>query len=159
MIQQCHGNTGSVAQRRFAIVVSKYHLSITEKLLNGAVQTLVRNEVPEANISTFWVPGAWEIPTAAQFALEQGNYDAILTFGCVIRGETTHDQHINTTVSNSLGRLSIEHNTPIAFGLLTCNTMDQAIARAGGEVGHKGIETADAAIHMLLLRQEIEALD
>lgn len=155
MIPKYHGTSGSVSDRKFAIVVSKYHLSITQKLLDGAIQTLTRNEVPDENISVYWVPGAWELVSAAQMVLEQGDCDAVLTFGCVIRGETTHDQHINTTVSNSLGRLSLDHKKPVAFGLLTCNTMDQAIARSGGEVGNKGVETADAAIHMLLLQKEI----
>ena len=87
--------------------------------------------------------------------LQQNKFDAILTFGCVIRGETSHNQHINTTVSNSFGRLTLDYNAPIAFGLLTCNTLDQAIARAGGDVGNKGVEVAKAAIQMLVLQQEI----
>ncbi|MGB2499102.1 MAG: 6,7-dimethyl-8-ribityllumazine synthase [Mariniblastus sp.] len=158
MIQELQGTTGSVADDRFAIVVSKYHLSITGKLLEGAQQTLTRNLVPATQIKVFWVPGAWEIPGGAQLALESGQFDAILTLGCVIRGETTHDQHINTTVSNGLGQLSLQHQKPVAFGLLTCNTMDQAIQRSGGNVGNKGVETAEAAIHMLLLKKEIGQL-
>ncbi len=108
-----------------------------------------------------WTGGSftgWEIPGGAQLALESGQFDAVLTFGCVIRGETTHDQHINTTVSNGLGQLSLQHQKPVAFGLLTCNTMDQAIQRSGGDVGNKGVETAEAAIHMLLLKKEISHL-
>ena len=156
MIQEFHGTTGSVADQKIAIVVSKYHNSITSKLLDGAVKTLTRNMVPAGNIQVLWVPGAWEIPAATQRVLETGDFDAVLTLGCVIRGETTHDQHINTTVSNGIGRLSLDYKIPVAFGVLTCNTMDQAIQRSGGDVGNKGIETAEAAIHMLLLFNEME---
>ena len=155
MRKEFHGTSGSVSDNRFAIVVSKYHQNITGKLLDGAVQTLTRNLVPSSQINVLWVPGAWEIPGAVQLALETKNYDAIVTLGCVIRGETTHDQHINSTVSTGIGRLSLDYKIPIAFGLLTCNTMDQAIQRSGGDVGNKGVETAQAAIHMLLLVKEI----
>jgi 6,7-dimethyl-8-ribityllumazine synthase len=156
LIQELNGTSGSVSGDRFAIVVSKYHFSITGKLLDAAVHTLARNLVPTNQIKVLWVPGAWEIPGAVHRALETENFDAVLTLGCVIRGETTHDQHINTTVSNGLGRLSLDYNIPVAFGVLTCNTMDQAIQRAGGDVGNKGVETAEAAIHMLLLFKEMD---
>ena len=104
-----------------------------------------------------WVPGAWEIPCAVQRVLDAGQSDAVLTLGCVVRGETTHDQHINTSVSNSLGRLTLDYKVPVAFGVLTVNTMDQAIQRSGGDVGNKGVEVAEAAIHMLLLFKEIQS--
>ena len=156
MIQELNGTTGSVSGFRFAIVVSRYHSSITSKLLEGAVHTLTRNLVPAKQIKVLWVPGAWEIPSAVQRALETDLYDAVLTLGCVIRGETTHDQHINTTVSDGLGRLSLDYKVPIAFGVLTCNTMDQAIQRSGGDVGNKGVETAEAAMHLLLLFNEMK---
>ncbi|MFT5304462.1 MAG: 6,7-dimethyl-8-ribityllumazine synthase [Mariniblastus sp.] len=157
LTRELQGTTGSVAENRFAIVVSKYHHSITGKLLDGAIQTLKRHQVPEENIEVLWVPGAWEIVGGAQLALDSNRFDALVTLGCVIRGETTHDQHINSTVSAGIGNLSLEHKTPIGFGLLTCNTMDQAIQRAGGDVGNKGVETAEAAIHMLLLAKELNA--
>ena len=159
MIQELKGTSGSVSGNQFAIVVSKYHFSITGKLLDGAVQTLTRNLVPANQIKVLWVPGAWEIPGAVQRALETNRFNAVLTLGCVIRGETTHDQHINTTVSTGLGRLSLDYKVPVAFGVLTCNTMDQAIQRAGGDVGNKGAETAEAAIHMLLLFKEMDDLN
>lgn len=158
MIKELNGTSGSVSDNRFAIVVSKYHIGVTQKLLDGAIQTLTRNLVPTSQINVMWVPGAWEIPGAVQRSLEIGKYDAILTLGCVIRGETTHDQHINTTVSDGLGQLSLTYKIPVAFGVLTCNTMDQAIQRSGGSVGNKGVETAEAAIHMLLLFKEMSQL-
>jgi len=120
---------------------------------------LTRNLVPAGQIKVHWVPGAWEITAAVQRVLETKKYDSVLTLGCVVRGETTHDQHINTAVSGGLGRLSLDYKTPVAFGLLTVNTMDQAIQRSGGEVGNKGVEVAEAAIHMLLLYKEMDALE
>ena len=157
MVQELQGTSGSVSDSHFSIVVSKYHHSITQKLLDGAVQTLTRNLVPANQIKVHWVPGAWEIPSAVQRVLDTGQSDAVLTLGCVVRGETTHDQHINTSVSNSLGRLTLDYKVPVAFGVLTVNTMDQAIQRSGGDVGNKGVEVAEAAIHMLLLFKEIQS--
>lgn len=156
MIPQLQGTSGSVSDKKFSILVSKYHHSITNKMLDGATNTLVRNMVPAANIQVGWVPGAWELQAAAKRVLSFDKFDAVICLGCVIRGETTHDQHINNAISNGLGRLSIDNNIPIAFGVLTCNTMEQAIARAGGEVGNKGEESAEAAIHMLLLFDEMQ---
>lgn len=123
--------------------------------MEGAIQTLTRNLVPKKQIHVHWVPGAWEIPSGVQATLDHGKYDAVLTLGCVVRGETTHDQHINTSVSNQLARISLDYKLPVAFGVLTVNTMDQAIQRSGGDVGNKGVEVAEASIHMLLLRKEI----
>ena len=154
-IKQWNGSHGIVSEHKFAIIVSQYHLNITGNLLHGAIDTLQQHDVPDANIEVFWVPGAWELVPTTKMVLQQNKFDAILTFGCVIRGETSHDQHINTTVSNSLGRLMLDYDAPIAFGLLTCNTLDQAIARAGGDMGNKGVEVARAAIQMLLLQREI----
>ena len=151
---------GSVSDQNFAIVVSRYHHDITGKLLEGALETLGKYGVPDDQIRVAWVPGAWELPIVAQALLcSEVEYGAVLCFGCVIRGETTHDQHINSTVSQSLGELSLSYDVPIGFGLLTCNTMDQAIARAGGAVGNKGVETATAAIETLKLIDSIVASD
>jgi 6,7-dimethyl-8-ribityllumazine synthase len=145
-----HANA-TVGSRRFAIVVSRYHDSITQKLLDGALETLHAHAVPDAQICVLWVPGAWEIPFAVQRVLQSRQLDAVICLGCVIRGETTHDQHLNTTVSNSLGRLGLDNGVPVAFGVLTCNSMEQAIARSGGEVGNKGVESATAVIELLQL--------
>lgn len=151
---------GSVSDHSFAIVVSRYHYDITGKLLEGALETLAQHEVPDDQIRVAWAPGAWEIPIVAQHLIcSEVEYAAVLCFGCVIRGETTHDQHINSTVSQSLGDLSLSYNLPIGFGLLTCNTMDQAIARAGGDVGNKGVETATAVIETLKLIDSIDRND
>ena len=138
------------AAGNYAIVVSRYNETITGKLLDGAVETLGEHGIAKSAIQVAWVPGAWEIPLIAkQFA--QAKVDAVLCLGCVIRGETTHDQHINSQVSASLGSLSLEFGLPVLFGVLTCNTLEQAIHRSGGNVGNKGVECAEAALEMVAL--------
>ncbi len=139
------------ADRCYAIVVSRYHENITGKLLDGSKKTLVDAGVSESQIVVVWVPGAWEIPIAAQQQIAKKEIAAVITLGCVIRGETTHDQHINNAVSSALMNLSLEHSKPIAFGVLTVNSLDQAIHRSGGNVGNKGVEAATAALAMVLL--------
>jgi len=140
---------------RFAIVVSKYNVNITENLKKGAVETLLRAGVGDQQMEIFWVPGAWEISFMADRLARRGAYSAIICLGAVIRGETTHDQHINRQVSLSLGQISIQHQVPVQFGLLTCNSMEQAIHRSGGNVGNKGEECAQAALEMVSLLERI----
>jgi 6,7-dimethyl-8-ribityllumazine synthase len=144
------GQSGPVSGK-FAIVVSRYNEHITGKLLAGAVSTLKAAGVADEAISVAWVPGAWELPLAAQRMAESGNYVAVLCLGCVIKGETTHDEHINRQVSLSLGQLALDTGLPVAFGVLTVNTLEQAIHRAGGNVGNKGQECAEAALEMVRL--------
>ncbi len=142
------------AGQRFAIVVSRYNDSITRSLLNGAVATLSEHGVGNEELDVAWVPGAWELPLVAQRLAESRRYAAVLCLGAVIRGETTHDQHINRQVSLSLGEISLRTGVPISFGLLTCNSVEQAINRAGGSHGNKGTECALAALEMAdLLRR------
>ncbi len=139
---------------RFAIVVSKYNDSITSKLLAGAMETLCKHGVADDAIDVAWVPGAWEIPLVADRLAHSRRYAAVICLGAVIRGETTHDQHINRHVSISLGKTSLESGLPVLMGVLTCNSLEQAINRSGGAVGNKGVECAEAAIEMVsLLRQ------
>lgn len=148
------GVTGPVSGR-FAIVVSRYNETITGKLLQGAVDTLMQAGIPDDDIDVAWVPGAWEIPLVAQRFAETGRYAAVLTLGAVIKGETTHDEHINRQVSLSLGEISLVSGVPILFGVLTVNTLEQAINRAGGNVGNKGVECAEAALQMVRLLEKI----
>ena len=134
---------------RFAIVVSKWNETITRRLLDGAVATLAEHGVADEAIDVAWVPGAWEIPLVAQQLAVSGRYHAVLCLGAVIRGETTHDRHINRAVSLAISRLALDAGLPVLFGLLTCETMEQAIHRAGGNVGNKGAECAEAALEMV----------
>ena len=142
---------------RYAIVVSTYNSNITNKLLAGAVETLTTAGIPSANIVLVRVPGAWELPLAATWLAKNVSISAVITLGAVIRGETTHDQHINRAVSNALMELMTTTGKPIAFGLLTCNTLEQAIHRAGGNVGNKGCEAAEAALEMVRLTRALAA--
>lgn len=148
------GRTGPVSGR-FAIVVSRYNEHITGKLLTGAVETLRTAGVNDAAIDVAWVPGAWEIPLVAQRLAQSDAYAAVLCLGAVIKGETTHDEHINRQVSLSLGQIALETEVPVLFGVLTCNTVEQAIHRSGGNVGNKGVECAEAALEMVRLLQKL----
>ena len=144
------GQLGGV-DGRYAIVVSRYNENITAKLLEGAIATLKQHGIPDESIDVAWVPGAWEIPLIAERLAESESYAAVICLGAVIKGETTHDEHINRQVSASLGQLALDTGLPVAFGILTCNTMEQAIHRAGGNVGNKGIECAEAVLKMVSL--------
>jgi len=148
---------------RFAVVVSRFNASITSRLLDGALKTLLAGGVSDDRIDVAWVPGAFEIPTVAGRLARSGRYAAILCLGAVIRGETTHDQHINRAVSTALAELGAASGVPVLFGILTCDTLEQAAARSGGEapsqgkdhpgakIGNKGIECAEAALEMVNL--------
>jgi 6,7-dimethyl-8-ribityllumazine synthase len=133
---------------RFAIVVAQWNRAVTDKLLAGAVAALGEASVADNDIDVAWVPGAWEIPLAAQRFADSGRYAAVVCLGAVVRGETTHDQHINRGVSLALSRTSLDSGVPVLLGVLTCETMEQALARAGGAHGNKGRECAEAALHM-----------
>jgi len=143
------------ADGRYAIVVSTYNSNITNKLLAGAIGTLTTAGIASGDIVVVRVPGAWELPLAAALLAKDPWISAVITLGAVIRGETTHDQHINRAVSNALMDLMNQTGKPIAFGLLTCNTLEQAIHRAGGNVGNKGCEAAEAAIEMVRITRAI----
>jgi len=151
---------------RYAIIVSRFNQSITERLLKGAVETLAAHGVPEDNIDVAWVPGAFEIPTVASRLASAGRHAAILCLGAVIRGQTTHDQYINRAVSMALAQLGAQYTMPVMFGVLTCETLEQAVARSGGaaattgkddaqaHLGNKGVDCALAALEMVdLLRK------
>lgn len=139
---------------RLAIVVSRYNESITGKLLAGALETLAAHGVPESEVDVAWVPGAFEIPLVAE-RFAAGNYAAVICLGAVIRGETTHDQHINRAVSIGIEEIGRHWGKPVLFGILTCDTLEQAIHRAGGNVGNKGSECADAALRMANLLSQL----
>ena len=134
---------------RFAIVVAEWNRSITAKLLDGAVETLTKSGVAASNLDVAWVPGAWEIPLVAQRFAQSGRYAAVICLGAVIRGETSHDQYINRSVSHAIQQIALASDLPVLFGILTCESMEQAIHRAGGNVGNKGVECAEAALAMV----------
>lgn len=159
--------TPAASPGRFAIVVARFNRSITSRLLDGAVDTLRSHGVADERIDVAWVPGAFEIPLVASRLAHSGRYLAVLCLGAVIRGETSHDEHINRAVSNALADLGVHYGIPVLFGVLTCNTLEQAVARSGGEagthgkdqpgsrVGNKGIECAEAALEMVNLMNRL----
>jgi 6,7-dimethyl-8-ribityllumazine synthase len=140
---------------RLAIVVSRWNETITRRLVDGAVATLTERGIADGSIDVAWVPGAWEIPLVAQRLATSRRYAAIICLGAVIRGETTHDQHINRAVSRAISQLALDTGIPVLFGILTCETMEQAIHRAGGNVGNKGSECAAAALDMIGLLKNL----
>jgi 6,7-dimethyl-8-ribityllumazine synthase len=147
--------TQLVPDDRFAIVVSRWNEAITRKLLDAAVTTLRQHGVADGAIDVAWVPGSFEIPLVAQRMAASGDYAAVICLGAVIRGETSHDQHINRAVSLAINQIALSANVPVLFGVLTCETMEQAIHRSGGNVGNKGAECAEAALHMVGLLKSI----
>jgi 6,7-dimethyl-8-ribityllumazine synthase len=144
---------------RFAIVVAQWNRSVTERLLQGAVETLAAAGAEDDAVDVARVPGAWEIPLAAQRFAARGEYRAVIALGAVIKGETSHDEHINRSVSAALAELALRYDVPVLLGLLTCHTMQQAVDRAGGPVGNKGAECAAAAIHMAGLLKRLPRAD
>ena len=148
------GEAGDGADR-IAIVVSRYHDDITSLLLAAAETTLHEHGVIDDHIDVVWVPGAWEIPVAAAAVARSQSYCAVITLGCIIRGETTHDQHISHQVSRTVADIAVETGVPIAFGILTCQTPEQAIHRSGGSMGNKGTESALAALQMVSLLRRL----
>ncbi len=145
----------SGAGRKFGIVVSDWNRTITDKLLSGCKATLAVHKVAEEDIQVVRVPGSFELPMGAKLLLGRERIDTIICLGCVIKGETKHDEYISQSVANGIMQLSLMSNTPIIFGVLTTNTIEQAEDRAGGAHGHKGIEAAETALHMAALKKEI----
>lgn len=142
-----------------AIVVSEYNDQITGKLCQAAMDTLIQGGIAQDKIVLTRVPGAWEIPFATQRLISSRSISGVIALGAVIKGETTHDQHINRAVSNALMQLSLDHNKPIAFGLLTVNNLEQALQRSGGNKGNKGQECAKALLDCLRLGKALDELD
>jgi 6,7-dimethyl-8-ribityllumazine synthase len=140
---------------RFAIVVAQWNRSVTGKLLDGAVATLREAGVPDDLIDVAWVPGSWEIPLIAQRLAASARYAAVLCLGAVVRGETSHDQHINRGVSLAISQIALQFDLSVLFGILTCESMEQALDRAGGKHGNKGSECAEAALHMIGLLKNL----
>jgi 6,7-dimethyl-8-ribityllumazine synthase len=142
--------------RRIAVVVSRFNETVTQRLVDGALDALVRHGAAFDDIDVIWVPGAWELPLAARRAAATERYDAIVAVGAVIRGDTPHFDYVAGEASRGLGAASAEFDVPIGFGLLTCDTMAQAEARAGGEHGNKGWDAAIAALEMADLFDHVD---
>ena len=140
-----------------AIVVSRFNDFITGRLLEGAKDTLIRHEVNADNIDVAYVPGAFEIPLVAKKLAEKEKYDAVITLGCVIKGSTSHYDYVCNEVSKGISRANDVTNTPVIFGVLTTDNIEQAVERAGTKAGNKGSEAAISAIEMANLLKSIDA--
>jgi 6,7-dimethyl-8-ribityllumazine synthase len=149
----------SGAERRFAVVASRFNQSIVERLVDGALDALVRHGASADNVDVVWVPGAWELPIAARRLLASERYDALVAVGAVIRGDTPHFDFVAGEASRGLSAASADFETPIGFGLLTCDNDEQAQARAGGLHGNKGWDAALAALEMADLFDRLDAAD
>jgi 6,7-dimethyl-8-ribityllumazine synthase len=146
----------SAAGMKFAIVVARWNAVITERLLEAALDALLRSGAQRADIEVVRVPGAWEIPSAARTIANLGKVDAIVTLGCLLRGETAHYEAIYNEVSRGIGQSQQETGIPHSFGVLTCETLEQALNRAGIKAGNKGFEAAVAAIEMVSLSRKLK---
>lgn len=151
--------TGDVIVRkaRFAVIVSRFNEFITSRLLSAAIDTFERHGCPRSDITVVWVPGSWELPLTAKKCAQSGKYDAVVCLGCVIRGETTHFEHVCNEAAKGIAQVSMETGVPVVFGVLTTNTLEQAVHRAGAKNGNHGADFALTAIEMVNLYAKIGA--
>ena len=141
------------AALRVCIVVARWNEFVTRKLLEGAESCFGERGVEKQNVTVAWVPGAFEIPTAANWAARSGAFDAVICLGAVIRGETAHFEYVAGGATEGIAKIALETGVPVIFGVLTVDNVEQALSRCGGKDGHKGEEAAQAAIEMANLRR------
>jgi len=139
----------SPSDGRAVVVVSRFNQAVTRKLLDGALGALERSGWPAHRVDVIWVPGAFELPLAVDRALATGRYRLGVALGAVIRGETPHFEYVASAAVHGLREASVRSGVPVGFGVLTCDTEEQALARAGGEAGNKGVEAAESAVEMV----------
>lgn len=149
-------NIPSGKNKAIGIVVSEWNQHITHALYQGCLDTLLKHEVTEDNIHVIQVPGSFELPAGAKMLVGYHKLDAVICLGCVIKGETKHDEYINQSVAMGLTSLGLASNIPMVFGVLTPNTEEQALERAGGQHGNKGVEAAVTALRMADLRHQFK---
>jgi 6,7-dimethyl-8-ribityllumazine synthase len=145
--------------RRVAVVASRFNETVTRALVDGAMDALVRHGVSFDDIDLLWVPGAWELPLAVRRAMTTARYDAVVALGAVIRGDTPHFDYVAGEASRGLADASRDSDVPLGFGLLTCDTMEQALERCGGAHGNKGWDAAAAALEMTDLLDQLDFAD
>ena len=148
----------TVGQEKFAIVVARFNDLITSKLLHGAIDAIIHHGGDASQITVVWVPGAFEIPFAAKQLAKQ-NFDAVICLGCVIRGDTSHYDYVCSQVTNGVGKVAYEYEMPIMFGVITCDTLEQAIDRAGTKSGNIGFLTTTSAIEMISVSKQINGIN
>ena len=150
-----HTENPSGAGRRVGIAVARFNEVVTERMLEGALQTLKEQGVADDDITVTWVPGAFELPTACRWLAHQG-CDALVMLGAIVRGGTDHYDYVCSGVTDGAMRVQLDLDVPVGFGVLTCAEMDQALARAGGDHGNKGSDAALAALTMSNLRAALD---
>jgi 6,7-dimethyl-8-ribityllumazine synthase len=143
---------------RVCVVVARWNEFVTRKLMEGAVSALREGGLTEENVTVAWVPGSFEVPTAARWAALGGRFDAIICLGAVIRGETAHFEYVAGGAAEGIAAIARDTGIPVIFGVLTVDSVEQALARAGGKDGHKGEEAAHAAIAMANLRRQLSGV-
>jgi len=141
---------------RIGVALARFNQGVTDRLLAGALEALVRHGVADDAIDVATVPGAFELPLCAQRLAETGRYDALVCLGAVVRGETPHFEYISREAARGVADVARRHDLPVSFGVLTANTMDQALARAGGERGNKGYEAAVTALEMVQVLRVVQ---
>jgi 6,7-dimethyl-8-ribityllumazine synthase len=149
--------TGS--QGEYAICVSTFYEDIAERLVNGAVEAFHEYGVEASSVHTYEVPGAFELPFAAKLCAESGRFDGVACLGIVIRGETSHYEHVCAETASGIQRVQLDTGVPCAFGVITCETMEQALARAGGERRDQGRDAATAVVRMARLRAQLQGAE
>ena len=147
------------AGRRIAVVASRFNENVTRALVDGALDALVRHGVAFDDVDVVWVPGAWELPLAVRRAMATERYDAIVALGAVIRGDTPHFDYVAGEASRGLSEASRDAEIPVGFGLLTCDTMEQALERCGGSHGNKGWDASVAVLEMADLLAQLDVSD
>ena len=144
---------------KFAVVVNRFNAFISERLLDGALDALVRSGAASDDITVVRVPGSFEIPLAARTLARSLRYDAVVCLGALLRGDTPHFDHISSAVVRGISAAGLETGVPVIFGVLTCNTVEQAVERAGLKSGNKGFEAAMAAVEMVHVMRQLQSRD
>jgi len=154
-VNEYHGDLNGTG-KRFAIVVTRFNSLITEQLVKGATDCLLRHGVEDGDIDLFRVPGAWELPSAVSRVVEGNKYDGVVALGCVIRGGTPHFEYVAGEATRGLGAISRSSSVPVSLGVLTTDTVDQALERAGTKAGNKGWDAALSVLEMAGLFSQME---
>ena len=141
--------------RRIAVVVARFNVIVTRRLLDGAIEGLRAHGVADADVDVAWVPGAFELPVVARRLAASGTYDSVICLGAVIRGETSHFDHVAGQAATGIRETAVATGVPVVFGVLTTETLEQAMARAGGDHGNKGWDAAAAALEMASLLEQL----
>jgi 6,7-dimethyl-8-ribityllumazine synthase len=156
-VNTIEGDFTPLQDARFALAAARFNSFIVQHLIDGAVDALHRHGVPEANIDLIWTPGSFELPLAAQRLAASERYDGIVALGAIIRGGTPHFEYVASECVKGLAGVSLEYDLPVGFGVLTVDSIEQAVERAGTKAGNKGVEAAMAVLEMVSLLRRLEA--